>query len=108
MAKPVWAKAKTLQPHLLHVRAAAKTSRIIFEANKVMRAYDQSVDGTDAQDRMHAMALDYVKEKKTRRLATKAAIAMGVIILLVVGLNAGLQSRKRTANCDRARALDVP
>ena len=67
-----------------------KTSRIIFEANKVMRAYDQSVDGTDAQDRMHAMALDYVKEKKTRRLATKAAIAMGVIILLVVGLNAGL------------------
>ena len=36
------------------------------------------------------MATDFIKEKKTRRLATKAAIAMGVLILLVVGLNAGL------------------
>ena len=36
------------------------------------------------------MASDFIKEKKTRRLATKAAIAMGVVILLVVGLNAGL------------------
>ena len=36
------------------------------------------------------MAADFIKEKKTRRLATKAAIAMGVLILLVVGLNAGL------------------
>eukprot|EP00964_Phaeocystis_antarctica_P020650 scaffold11422_cov71-Phaeocystis_antarctica.AAC.1 len=36
------------------------------------------------------MAVDFIKEKKTRRLATKAAIAMGVLILLVVGLNAGL------------------
>ena len=39
---------------------------------------------------VHAMATDFIKEKKTRRLATKAAIAMGVLILLVVGLNAGL------------------
>ena len=37
-----------------------------------------------------AKAADFIKEKKTRRLATKAAIAMGVVILLVVGLNAGL------------------
>jgi hypothetical protein len=36
------------------------------------------------------MAADFIKEKKTRRLATKAAIAMGAVILLVVGLNAGL------------------
>ena len=36
------------------------------------------------------MAVDFIKEKKTRRLATRAAIAMGVLILLVVGLNAGL------------------
>ena len=39
---------------------------------------------------VHAMAADFIKEKKTRRLATKAAIAMGVLILLVLGLNAGL------------------
>ena len=36
------------------------------------------------------MAADFIKEKKTRRLATKAVIAMGVVVLLVVGLNAGL------------------
>ena len=36
------------------------------------------------------MASDFIKEKKTRRLATKAVIAMGVVVLLVVGLNAGL------------------
>ena len=36
------------------------------------------------------MAADFVKEKRTRRLATKAAITMGVLVLLVVGLNAGL------------------
>ena len=55
-----------------------------------MRKYDQDGDGKCTQDEMRAMALDYVKEKKTRRLATKAAIAMGVLILLVVCMNAGL------------------
>ena len=36
------------------------------------------------------MAADFMKEKKTRRFATKAAVALGVVILLAVGLNAGL------------------
>ena len=71
-------------------RQERKTRKTAFEATKVMRKYDQDGDGKCTQDEMHAMALDYVKEKKTRRLATKAAIAMGVVILLVVCLNAGL------------------
>ena len=56
----------------------------------MMRGYDRDGDGKFSRDEVHAMAADFMKEKKTRRLATKAAIAMGVIILLVVGLNAGL------------------
>ena len=56
----------------------------------MMRGYDLDGDGKFSRDEVHAMAADFMKEKKTRRLATKAAIAMGVIILLVVGLNAGL------------------
>ena len=59
-------------------------------ATNVMRSYDTDGDGKFSQDEVHAMAADFIKEKKTRRLATKAAIAMGVIILLVVALNAGL------------------
>ena len=59
-------------------------------ATKVMRQYDKDGDGKFSKDEVHAMAADFIKEKKTRRLATKAAIAMGVLILLVVGLNAGL------------------
>ena len=57
---------------------------------KVMRSYDKDGDGKFSRDEVHAMAGDFIKEKKTRRLATKAAIAMSVLILLVVGLNAGL------------------
>ena len=60
------------------------------EATKVMRQYDKDGDGKFSKDEVHAMAANFIKEKKTRRLATKAAIAMGVLILLVVGLNAGL------------------
>ena len=59
-------------------------------ATKVMRSYDSDGDGKFSKDEVHEMAKDFIKEKKTRRLATKAAIAMGVLILLVVGLNAGL------------------
>ena len=59
-------------------------------ATKVMRSYDKDGDGKFSKDEVHAMAADFLKEKKTRRLATRAAIAMGVLILLVVGLNAGL------------------
>ena len=59
-------------------------------ATKVMRSYNGDGDGKFSQDEVHKMAVDFVKERKTRRLATKAAIVMGVVILLVVGLNAGL------------------
>ena len=59
-------------------------------ATTVMRSYDKDGDGKFSKDEVHKMAEDFVKEKNTRRLATKAAIAMGVLILLVVGLNAGL------------------
>ena len=58
--------------------------------SNVMSSYDKDGDGKFSKDEVHAMAADFIKEKKTRRLATKAAIAMGVLILLVVGLNAGL------------------
>ena len=56
----------------------------------MMRGYDRDGDGNFSRDEVRAMAADFIKEKKTRRLATKAAIVMGLIILLVVGLNAGL------------------
>ena len=56
----------------------------------MMRGYDRDGDGNFSRDEVRAMAADFIKEKKTRRLATKAAIAMGLLILLVVGLNAGL------------------
>ena len=56
----------------------------------IMRGYDRDGDGKFSESEVRAMATDFIKEKKTRRLATKAAIAMGVLILLVVGLNAGL------------------
>ena len=56
----------------------------------MMRGYDHDGDGKFSEGEVRAMAADFIKEKKTRRLATKAAIAMGVVILLVVGLNAGL------------------
>ena len=51
-------------------------------ATKIMRRYDGDGDGKFSKDEVHAMAVDFIKEKKTRRLATKAAIAMGVLILL--------------------------
>ena len=39
---------------------------------------------------VRTMAADFTKEKKTRRLATKAAVSMGVLLRLVVAMNAGL------------------
>ena len=67
-----------------------KRERRPSKATKVMDSYDEDGDGNFSRDEVHAMASDFVKEKKTRRLATKAAIAMGMVIILVVGLNAGL------------------
>ena len=58
--------------------------------SRMMHSYDRDGDGKFSRDEVRAMAADFIKEKKTRRMATKAAIAMGLIILLVVGLNAGL------------------
>ena len=51
-------------------------------ATKIMRRYDGDGDGKFSKYEVHTMAVDFIKEKKTRRLATKAAIAMGVLILL--------------------------
>ena len=56
----------------------------------MMRGYDRDGDGNFSRDEVRAMAVDFIKEKKSRRVATKAAIAMGLTLLLVVGLNAGL------------------
>ena len=56
----------------------------------MMRGYDRDGDGNFSRDEVRAMASDFVKEKKTRRLATKAAIVMGLLVLLAIGLNAGL------------------
>ena len=56
----------------------------------MMRGYDRDGDGNFSRDEVRAMAADFIKEKKTRRLATKAVIAMGVVVLLIIGLNAGL------------------
>jgi hypothetical protein len=56
----------------------------------MMRGYDRDGDGNFSRDEVRAMAADFMKEKKTRRLATKAAIAMGLLVLLAIGLNAGL------------------
>ena len=71
-------------------RNAAGIEKSMSVTSKVMYGYDRDGDGKFSRDEVHAMAADFMKEKKTRRLATKAAIAMGVVILLVVGLNAGL------------------
>ena len=40
-------------------------------ATNVMRSYDTDGDGKFSQDEVHAMAADFIKEKKTRRLATR-------------------------------------
>ena len=52
--------------------------------------YDRGGDGKLVRDEVRTMAADFIKEKKTRRLATKAAVAMGVLLLLVLAMNAGL------------------
>ena len=74
----------------LQIEVEPQPARSVSLATGVMRSYDSDGDGKFSKDEVHAMAVDFIKEKKTRRLATKAAIAMGVLILLVVGLNAGL------------------
>ena len=74
----------------LQIEVEPQPARSVSLATRVMRSYDSDGDGKFSKDEVHAMAADFIKEKKTRRLATKAAIAMGVLILLVVGLNAGL------------------
>jgi hypothetical protein len=74
----------------LEVEIEPQPARSVSLATKVMRSYDRDGDGKFSQNEVHAMARDFIKEKKTRRLATKAAIAMAVLILLTVGLNAGL------------------
>ena len=76
-------------------------------ATKVMRQYDKDGDGKFSKDEVHAMAADFIKEKKTRRLATKAAIAIGVLMLLVVGLNAGLTAAIVFLSKDAKRPTDV-
>ena len=55
-----------------------------------MREYDRDGDGNFSRVEVRAMASGFVKEKKTRRLATKAAIVMGLLVILAIGLNAGL------------------
>ena len=68
----------------------SRIGRGLSQTSRVMSGYDRDGDGKFSRDEVRAMAADFIKEKKTRRLATKAAIAMGVVIILVVGLNAGL------------------
>ena len=60
------------------------------ETSKVMREYDKDDDGTYTYDEVYAMASDFRKETKKRRLATKFALAMSLVVCLIVGLNAGL------------------
>ena len=71
---------------------ATEGARGLFDSDsmKELRKYDRDGDGKFSRDEMRAIAADFIKEKKTRRLATKAAIVMGVLILLVVAMNAGL------------------
>ena len=45
----------------------------------MMRGYDRDGDGNFSRDEVRAMAVDFIKEKKTRQLATKVAIAMGLM-----------------------------
>ena len=56
----------------------------------LMRGYDRDGDGKFSGDEVRVMAADFINERKTRRFATKTAIALGLVILLAVGLNAGL------------------
>ena len=59
-------------------------------ATKMMRGYDRDGNGLFSRDEVREMATDFLKEKQTRRLTTKVAIVIGVILLLVVAMNAGL------------------
>ena len=63
---------------------------VASEPTEMMRGYDRDGDGNFSRDEVRAMAVDFIKEKKSRRVATKVAIAMGLTLLLVVGMNAGL------------------
>ena len=71
---------------------ATEGARGLFDSDsmKELRKYDRDGDGKFSRDEMRAIAADFIKEKKTRRLATKAAIVMGLLVLLAIGLNAGL------------------
>ena len=70
-----------------NIEISARTQSL---PSALMRAYDRDGDGKFSRAEVRAMAADFVQEKKTRRFATKAAIALVVVILLAVGLNAGL------------------
>jgi len=59
-------------------------------ATKIMRGYDRDGNGIFSRDEVREMASDFLQEKQTRRLTTKIAIVIGVILLLVVVMNAGL------------------
>ena len=87
--------------------AAASGRQSYSVVTKVMRQYDKDGDGKFSKDEVHAMAANFIKEKKTRRLATKAAIAIGVLMLLVVGLNAGLTAAIVFLSKDAKRPTDV-
>ena len=70
------------------VRASA-----LFDSDstkELQKKYDRDGDGRITREEVRALAADFMKEKQMRRLASKAAIAMGVLILLVIGMNAGL------------------
>ena len=59
-------------------------------ATKMMRGYDRDGNGLFSRDEVREMATDFLKEKQTRRLTTKIAIVIGVVLVLVVAMNAGL------------------
>ena len=73
---------------------AAEGMRVsaLFDSDSMreLRTYDRDGDGKISRSEVRAMAADFIKEKQMRRLASKAACAMGVLILLVIGMNAGL------------------
>ena len=63
----------------------------LWTSSALLRAFILLLSLKLSRREVRAMAADFTKEKKTRgSLATKAAIAMGVLLRLVVAMNAGL------------------
>ena len=69
------------------------------EPTEMMRGDDRDGDGNFSRDEVRAMAVDFIKEQRSRRVATKAAIAMGLTLLLVVHVTSARECADLACAC---------